>query len=1376
MSGNDVTGMEFNEQPKGKKHQIGDGSALPEAAGTGAVDSPAFKRARSSVHSVKVSEDIGAYFTLEQSFRELLANAFDNHVQAGLNPADVAIAPAVEADASTHGTFCIHSGGAPIELDAFNISNSKKRAFRMHTENGLKDERSWRSVIGCFGRGMTSAHACLVELGQLSIVYETCNNVLVVISTKCGAHEHEDRCICAANQAGVNIDGQSGIVVPFENASAVPAVATAAAAAEDIECLFRDPEQAELHNQLDKLHVRRFTRLKVTEAFQGTKVHFVLPKDPAEKARIAHGWSSALQSFLWTLRHNGARPQPLIRLACGVLVDKKRRDQPILELYERLPIPATVLAHAQSRDVDYDTVFINHMAYLCEGASSFFTYNILIEPVEPAKGEEQTHASRLRKDINDKRVAIGRPSINAVLTAVFKEGLAHTVRTMITSSGVNTLLVKYLSKQRIAQACGGGDVPDRSALLRSKIVEFSTKSVQLQPALADFLAGASELEANMEPDKIKSVSAVVQELLSIRKAIHEQVAQHAASRAEALEQQLVAQLQQSSEAEECDVDEAMFENDSERDEVPAAAAARSVVPPRTRTVADGVDATEASRVLKHVLPVDEFKTIMERTDRASITNVQKVIALRQLQEKSQAVLSAPTMHLCYGGQLTPVQTAPQLKELQERAPHFSWTGSPMPLDNVWKVTSINGTHVPLDLVNVLLKQGNGRAFDTVFGEDAVVRRSLDWAARRMLLYCLCCVLRSCGLQRAVDLELSIDVARPTWRAAASLMTLPKLLVPLGVLRSNPNETELQFSKRDFVWFLHAASVAMHPDSADDPAVQLSGAHDNAAFALQTMLFNTASPLLTAPRNAFRLSLSPEVNDCFHIIVLIDAWGRKFGGVSSFNMRLCETLARSTWNGKKIVVTCIAGVIDSVPNLKGLRVMVVPQVSGLLQSNERDRVAARLRSIDRRFLSSVMPPAGWPMRVHLVIGHDRFTGGEAVHVAPRFHALSLVVIHTVPLLIAATKTSAYNGGSVDKHVREIIRSADQVVLVGNTGKNSFHGIPPRHEDAPAISFRPGWMPPSAIGLGKRMEHEFDWLMEKELLRAAKVHEKVPLRLAAGGRLEDKLKNIDGVRALAVELRKAGHTNYSELYIGMEQTLDSKSKENHERAALEIKNFASQRVEVAQQAAMQPNSSTFQMAISAAQQQFDQSAATAAAGTISRADLSVESDFTPIYAPYTESESSYLEHLRMCMCALMPSTVDSYGLFAAEAAGIGMPFIVSTKTGIGQHLKNIFAQVEHQKGLEEVELSIIKELNTYFLRKVQEDGTLEKEAWMKSVEWIREKMACGRMSEYMIVLKKHWPNWDMTVQTQICNELADSQLFQRHADAQEAEEQTNSWLPY
>ena len=1368
MSGNDVSGMDFDEQPsapqKGKKHQIGDGSALPEAAGTGAVVPPASKRPRSSVHSVKVSEDIGAYFTLEQSFRELLANAFDNHVQAGLNPADVVIAPAAEANASTQDTFSIHSGGAPIELDAFNISNSKKRAFRMHTENGLKEEQSWRSVIGCFGRGMTSAHACLVELEQLSIVYETSNNVVVVISTKCGAHVHEDRCICAANQAGVNIGEQLGIVVSLENVSTVPAGATATAAAEDIDCLLRDAEQTELHNQLDKLHVRRFTHLKVTEAFLGTKVHFVLPEDPDKRARIAHGWSSALQSFLWTLRHNGVRPQPLIRLACGVLVDKKRRYQPILELYERLYIPATVLAHARSRDVDYDTVFINHMAYLCEGASSFFTYNILIEPVEPAKGAEQTHTSRLRKDLNDKRVAIGRPLINAVLTAVFNDHLAQgTLGKMITSSGVDTLIVKLLSKRRIAQACGLSLELDFSAL-RSKIVGFPTKSVQLQPALTEFLADASELEANVQPGEIKSVSAVVQDLLSIRKAIHKQVAERAASRALEVEKQLVAQLQQSSEAEECDVDEAMFEN-----------AARSVAPPRT--VADSVDATEASRILKPVLPVDDFETIMTRTDRASITNVQKVIALHQLQEKSQAELSAPTMHLCYGGQLTSVQTAPQLKELQKRAPHFSWTGSPMPLDNVWKVTSINGTHVPLDLVNVLLNQGNGRAFDNVFGVDAVASPLSDWAARRMLLYCLCCVLRSCGLQRAVDLELSTDVARPSWRAAASLMTLPKLLVPMGALRSNPNETELQFSKRDFVWFLHAASVAMYPDSAEDTEVQLSGAHDSAAFALQTMLFNTASPLLTAPRDAFRLSLSPEVNESFHIMVLIDAWGRKFGGVSSFNMRLCETLARSTWHGKKIVVTCIAGDIDSMPKLKGLRVMVVPHVSGLLPSNERDRVAARLRSIDRRFLSSVMPPAGWPMRVHLVIGHDRFTGGEAVHVAPRFHALSLVVIHTVPLLIAATKTSAYNGGSVDKHVREIIRSADQVILVGNTGKNCFDGIPPRHKHAPAISFRPGWMPPSTIGLGNRMEHEFDWLMEKELQRAAKGHEKVPLRLAAGGRLEDKLKNIDGVRALAVELRKAaGHSMYSELYIGMEQTLDSKSKENHDRAAQEIMNFASQRVEVAQQAEMQPKKAAFQMAISAAQQHFDQSSATAATGTKSRTDLSVESDFTPIYAPYTESESSYLEHLRMCMCALMPSTVDSYGLIAAEAAVIGMPFIVSTKTGIGQHLKNIFAQVKHQEGLEEVERSKIKELNTYFLRKVQEDGTLEMKEWMKSVEWIREKMALGHMGDYMIVLKKHWSNWDTTVQTQICNELADSQLFQRHADAQEAEEQTNSWLPY
>lgn len=266
---------------------------------TTAAVQPPLKRSRSTVHSVKVSQDIGAYFTPQQSFRELLANAFDNHVEKGLNPADVKITPApgyVPADQDGI-TFSVHSRGAPISIEAFKISLSRKREFRMGSK-GLVSEESWRSLIGCFGCGMTSAHAHLVER-KLSIVYETDTMVVVVISTQCGENQHEQQCISATRKAGVHIDEQQpGTEVSLDIPSFAAGAAAAAAGVASDNISAAQAEQALLRSHLDKLHVRKFHREAAVPPLEGTKVHINLPEDASERAHMVEAWVHALQSFV----------------------------------------------------------------------------------------------------------------------------------------------------------------------------------------------------------------------------------------------------------------------------------------------------------------------------------------------------------------------------------------------------------------------------------------------------------------------------------------------------------------------------------------------------------------------------------------------------------------------------------------------------------------------------------------------------------------------------------------------------------------------------------------------------------------------------------------------------------------------------------------------------------------------------------------------------------------------------------------------------------------------------------------------------------------------------------------------------------------------
>lgn len=86
--------------------------------------------------------------------------------------------------------------------------------------------------------------------------------------------------------------------------------------------------------------------------------------------------------------------------------------------------------------------------------------------------------------------------------------------------------------------------------------------------------------------------------------------------------------------------------------------------------------------------------------------------------------------------------------------------------------------------------------------------------------------------------------------------LPKLLVPLGSFRGGPHITDLQFSKRDFVWFLHVAAVVLSSDSFDQ-SFALPGAHDRAAIAMHTLLYHSVKPYLTAPRDALSYSCRPS---------------------------------------------------------------------------------------------------------------------------------------------------------------------------------------------------------------------------------------------------------------------------------------------------------------------------------------------------------------------------------------------------------------------------------------------------------------------------------------------------------------------------------------
>jgi glycosyltransferase involved in cell wall biosynthesis len=54
------------------------------------------------------------------------------------------------------------------------------------------------------------------------------------------------------------------------------------------------------------------------------------------------------------------------------------------------------------------------------------------------------------------------------------------------------------------------------------------------------------------------------------------------------------------------------------------------------------------------------------------------------------------------------------------------------------------------------------------------------------------------------------------------------------------------------------------------------------------------------------------------------------------------------------------------------------------------------------------------------------------------------------------------------------------------------------------------------------------------------------------------------------------------------------------------------------------------------------------------------------PYTTDRADLIRDYRSCMCLVMPSATEAFGMVALEAIAAGLPIIVSSNSGIGQFL--------------------------------------------------------------------------------------------------------------
>lgn len=157
-----------------------------------------------------------------------------------------------------------------------------------------------------------------------------------------------------------------------------------------------------------------------------------------------------------------------------------------------------------------------------------------------------------------------------------------------------------------------------------------------------------------------------------------------------------------------------------------------------------------------------------------------------------------------------------------------------------------------------------------------------------------------------------------------------------------------------------------------------------------------------------------------IIFLADAWGAKYGGINTFNKDLCVAMGYVL--PKDIKVVClILGTIDEDSFYDALQQNVY-----LISYNKKN---TELISKDYKQIKERIEEKIGLHKLTICIGHDIFTGENAIKLSNELCCKSGLIVHTDYPVIEGLKENTVNGISKEIYQRSLIENADYVFAVG-----------------------------------------------------------------------------------------------------------------------------------------------------------------------------------------------------------------------------------------------------------------------------------------------------------------------------------------------------------
>jgi hypothetical protein len=1260
-------------------------------------------------------------FSPEQAFRELLANAYDEHSLAKLQPRDVQV-----SEPSEH-TICIWNHGSKIVDGNFSLQKSKKLDFEVDVERGFV------SCIGCFGEGMAKAAASLASQ-QCVLVYQTNAQVIVVASTAGDPSDHESRCDAAVATVVAEFSRGHGSSVlrthqvksaeSTDTTDAVAAVNDAAdAAMSDSDITAVTAEPLPVGPAGERQLTTRVYELQCAKSFDGTKLFIILPSatQDTNTVNLHKAWQCAQRSFIYHYRD-------------GPLIDIYTPHLPVLQIFRKLAVPSSLFASDDDDDSPRgDFVFVNGMAYrVLTKLPLYFSFHLIVQP--SAHEKELAAVSRLRRILSSKRQLIPPDALTGLLDAALpgpkKNPHAGSLKLTLTTIAFANALAEVAAAMAVDAA--PTDTTPLGTLAGKLDALPPSRRIVPRAALISCFRPFEMPSFSMYADlTMQTVADLTNVLLQIDQDTTQRKTVLMEQKSKAKVERLLSEAAETAEAQQ----------PAEEDEDTAMDDSKSATPipqPSATTV----------RAVKEVQRVADLPSVKEHAGNAVMLD-RIVHILPKLSESKQAEVLISVQQ---AGEVT-VRVAAERKKVpakvkinvvgtgakaqdevvakaRAKAPALDWllTKGSDPFSHQY----FNETFVPVDVLETLLSHGTGTAFDQSFLSDMndASLNPINRAGRRALLFVLCRILRKVG-RPMVDVHLvpSSSISHPSMTGPGVLAGADfypqawKHVLSVPYLPCTPSSAE----NATIDVILPNATILGCLNEVTRVGLQPSAPIIEAHYqALQTMLLVALESELQAispniargskgTKDAFVINRSspPPAVLRYHILVLITAWGRKFGGVPTFNMALCQALASMcSWgdgeNRREVWVTCVTvtGKDEYTAATPRLRVIQAPSNTGISEE------AARLFHVSPATLRAG-DTTDWPTQVDLVIGHDRFTGQVAAPVAARFQALSVVFAHTNPLAISGTKdTAKYDAAAKDNLLKASLKSVDQAFGCGNT-EPRFFGLVPKHAEHGMLGFHAGYISPSNAKLAPQLQ----WQGESD---ESLKNSTAPLHLVIVGRLTEKLKNVVQVHKLVQHLQQLNQ-RYTAICIGVDPG---------DTAPAELASAI------------------------ATEQSFD--------------DLK-GGLYASLLQPYLVEEESMYETMRPGLCLIMPSLVESYGLVAAEALGIGMPIVVSKWSGLGQRLMHL---AEHPENWANATNGTNPAMNGWTIQQTSKEfkGLVEKivldvdiggqfplQQWERSVEWIREETQRKRMSQHVALLKAVLGSWVHSVQTQFCDVIAKGELF-------------------